>query len=83
MATTNDRSSAFSLNTVYQQLLPRMKSSESDMSSLLRSLGPRPDSMDLIMVQAKMSEWTLAAQLNSGLIKELGDTLKGIVQKAA
>ncbi len=74
---------AFTLDAVYSSLMPRMKGTESSLNQLVNSMGPNHSTMDLLKLQGKMQEWTLAAQLNSALIKELGDAMKGIVQKAA
>ncbi len=77
------KQSSFTLDAVYSTLMPRMKGTESSLNQLVNSMGPDPSTMDLLKLQGKMQEWTLAAQLNSSLIKELGDAMKGIVQKAA
>ncbi|MES2772348.1 MAG: EscF/YscF/HrpA family type III secretion system needle major subunit [Pseudomonadota bacterium] len=73
----------FTLESIYDNLLPKMKKSEGEIRSLLNTMGSTEmTSQDLILTQAKLQEWTLKGQLSSTLIKEISDTLKSIVQKA-
>lgn len=51
----------------------------------LRSFTATMDSnntADLIKMQQMMQEWTMLTQLQSTLQKEIGDALKGIIQKS-
>lgn len=73
----------FNLSSIYDNMLPKMKSSEQKIRALLDTSSGEMNSQDLIMMQAKLQEWTLMSQLNSNLVKEIGDTLKSIVQKSA
>lgn len=41
----------------------------------------RPE--DLLNLQVSMQQWSMFTQLQSTIVKELGDALKGVVQKAA
>lgn len=36
---------------------------------------------DLLKMQQMMQEWTMMTQLQSTLVKDIGDALKGIIQK--
>jgi type III secretion protein F len=38
---------------------------------------------DLLQVQTNLQKWTLTTNIQSTLTKELGDALKGIIQKAS
>lgn len=38
---------------------------------------------DLLLLQADLQKWSMMIQLQSTITKELGDALKGIIQKAA
>lgn len=83
MAAFSSSAGNFNLNSIYDNMLPKMKSSEQKIRALLNTTGSEMSTQDLLMVQAKLQEWTLMSQLNSNLVKEIGDTLKSIVQKAA
>ena len=37
----------------------------------------------MLEVQQQLQQWTMMTQVQSTVVKELGDTLKGVVQKAA
>lgn len=41
------------------------------------------DTADMLKLQQVMQQWTMMTQVQSTVVKELGDTLKGIIQKAA
>ena len=41
-----------------------------------------PTAEDLLAVQTSLQQWTLMIQVSTTVNKELGDALKGIVQKA-
>lgn len=40
-------------------------------------------SADMLSLQADMQQWTMLTQIQSTVVKELGDTMKGVIQKAA
>jgi type III secretion protein F len=50
--------------------------------STLNAQGDKTSTTDLMKIQQKMQEWSLVTQLQSTMIKEVGDALKGIVQKS-
>jgi type III secretion protein F len=58
---------------------------EDDMRVKMRELASKGDvsSKDLMMFQAELQKWNLMHQMQSTMVKDLGDTLKGIIQKAA
>ena len=37
----------------------------------------------MLAVQQQLQQWTMMTQVQSTVVKELGDTLKGVIQKAA
>lgn len=43
---------------------------------------PNPTANDLLQMQQQMQNWTNITQIQSEITKELGDTLKGVVQRA-
>jgi type III secretion protein F len=48
----------------------------------LNAKGDAVTSGDLLQVQTDLQKWTLTTNIQSTLTKELGDALKGIIQKA-
>lgn len=49
----------------------------------LRAKGTDVSNVDLLDLQTKVQQWSLMSTLQSTLAKEVGDAMKGIVQKAA
>jgi type III secretion protein F len=60
------------------------QSSEDALQSKLQEIGneDNPSTQDLLEFQQLMQQWSVGVQMNSTMIKELGDALKGIIQKA-
>jgi len=59
-----------------------METRETQLAQFTQTMDPN-STMDLVKMQHMVQQWTMLTQLNSTLIKELGDTLKGVIQKAA
>lgn len=58
-----------------------LQNKENDLRTLIGSLGPNPSSADLLALQQQVQQWTLISQVQSTVVKEVADALKGIVQK--
>lgn len=58
-----------------------LQNKENDLRTLIGSLGPNPTSADLLAMQQQVQQWTLITQIQSTVVKEVADALKGIVQK--
>ena len=59
-----------------------MKRKETNLKQEIESLGDNPSTQDLLMVQQDVAEWTLLTQIQSTLVKEVADAMKGVIQKA-
>ncbi|THF57254.1 EscF/YscF/HrpA family type III secretion system needle major subunit [Pseudothauera rhizosphaerae] len=70
-----------SIDATLRQITQRK---EDDLRTTLDTIAGKdnPDTTDLYEMQRSMQQWTLMVQAQSTMVKELGDTLKGIVQKA-
>ncbi|HLO78027.1 MAG TPA: EscF/YscF/HrpA family type III secretion system needle major subunit [Magnetospirillum sp.] len=55
---------------------------QQELETFIGSMDPT-DTSSLIKLQQMQQEWTMLIQLQSTLIKDIGDALKGIVQKAS
>ncbi|VVE47863.1 hypothetical protein PIN31115_04489 [Pandoraea iniqua] len=60
-----------------------VKSTESDLKTIISGLGDNPTTSDLLMVQQDVQKWTLIVQVQSTITKEMADSYKGIIAKAA
>lgn len=70
-----------SLPWLEQQVLPGVQRTEAKLSADIDSLGDSPSTMDLMLMQQKVTQWTIGVQTYSTLVKELGDAAKGVISK--
>lgn len=79
-------STSISFNYLNDTVMQAYMAREQDLRTsvmTLRSKGPDVSNVDLLDLQTKVQQWSLMSTLQSTLTKELGDAMKGIVQKAA
>lgn len=69
-------------NTVMQAYMAREQDLRTSVQTL-RNKGSDVSNVDLLDLQTKVQQWSLMSSLQSTLTKEVGDAMKGIVQKAA
>ena len=57
---------------------------ESTLKTKIAEIGasPNPSSTDMLALQQQLQQWSMFTQIQSTLVKDLGDALKGIIQKA-
>lgn len=77
----NDAASA-SIDGFANQISGPMRSTEADLQSAIQRLGPSPTTADLLVFQQKVQQWSMMTQLESTVVKEYADTLKGVIQKS-
>lgn len=82
MSTFGSSQTSLSMDVIANKIAPAMKNTETRMMGLLESLGPHASAGDLLQAQTTITQWTLKANLQSALVKEIGDALKGIIQKS-
>ncbi|RKK03219.1 type III secretion protein [Pseudoroseomonas wenyumeiae] len=49
----------------------------------LSTLSSSPSTAEMLALQQQVQQWSMLTQTQSTIVKELSDTLKGIVQKAS
>ncbi|MEO5671737.1 MAG: EscF/YscF/HrpA family type III secretion system needle major subunit [Ramlibacter sp.] len=55
---------------------------ESVLRSMIGKLGDSPSTGDLLMLQQSVTQWTMMTSIQSTLVKEISDCMKGIIQKS-
>ena len=55
---------------------------EQALLSQIGALGNNPTTAELLAMQQQIQQWTMLTQIQSTVVKEVGDALKGIVQKS-
>ncbi|MFC4160068.1 EscF/YscF/HrpA family type III secretion system needle major subunit [Chitinimonas lacunae] len=74
---------ALTFDFINSTLQTYTQSREADLKAQISALGENPSTADLLAMQQKLQSWTMMTQLQSTVVKELADALKGIIQKAA
>jgi type III secretion protein F len=69
-----------SFNSVSNTMQPFMDKTESDLRVVLATGGD--STSDLLAMQQAVTKWTLTIQMQTTIIKELGDAMKGVIQKS-
>lgn len=77
-------SSTTGINMSYlsNQLGTVVSRTETDLRNQINLLGENPTQSDLLKIQANLQQWTMLIELQSTITKQLGDTLKSIIQKS-
>lgn len=60
-----------------------LQSAETSLRSQIEGMSDSPTQQELVEMQIGMQKWTMLIQLQSTINKEMGDALKGVIQKSA
>lgn len=71
------------MDTVVTPINQSLNKVEQDLRNQIQSMGSNPSTSDLLVMQQQLQKWTMLIQLESTVVKEFGDALKGIIQKAS
>jgi type III secretion protein F len=58
---------------------------ETELKDLIASTNGKaggPDTTDLLLMQQGLTRWSMTTQIQTTMVKELGDAMKGVIQKA-
>ena len=69
-----------SINNSISQVTSRR---EADLQSTISGLGDSPSTGDLLSLQQQVQQWTMFTQIQSTIVKEVSEAMKGVIQKAA
>jgi type III secretion protein F len=72
---------ALTFDTISNTVGQTLKVHQQELQSFTSSMDPS-NTADLLKMQQMMQEWTMLTQLQSTLVKDIGDALKGIIQKS-
>jgi type III secretion protein F len=59
-----------------------IRSQEGQLRALITSMGSNPTVTDLLAMQQQVSSWTMMIQLQSSIVKEMSEAMKGVIQKS-
>jgi len=80
---TGASSGGLNFDTISDTLSTALQSSESAIGTLITTAGASGSTTDLLNLQVAIQKWTLVSTVQSTVVKDLGDSLKGIIQKAS
>lgn len=69
-----------SINASIAQVTTRR---EASLKELISGLGDSPSTTDMLNMQQQIQQWSMFTQIQSTMVKEISDTMKGVIQKAA
>ena len=69
-----------SINNSISQVTSRR---EADLQNTINNLGDSPCTGVLLGLQQQVQQWTMFTQIQSTIVKEVSEAMKGVIQKAA
>lgn len=71
-------------SNINNAVLNAVRSKETALKSTIEGMSNgEPTTLDLLMMQQEVQQWTMMTQIQSTLVKEVADAMKGVIQKAA
>jgi type III secretion protein F len=70
----------FSFDNVTATMQPFMDKTETNLRTVLDKGGDT--TQDMLAMQQAVTKWTLTVQMQTTIVKEVGDAMKGIIQKS-
>ncbi|MGB3277458.1 MAG: EscF/YscF/HrpA family type III secretion system needle major subunit [Castellaniella sp.] len=70
-------------NTIYSAIRTQEAKLRTTLSTLETDAEGNISQADLLMLQQQTQQWTMMIELQSTLIKQISDSLKGIIQKSS
>lgn len=75
-------SSGINFDFINNSISKVVQSREAELKTQISALGANPTTSDLLNMQQQLQQWTMTTQIQSTLVKEISDAMKGIIQKA-
>lgn len=70
-------------DTINQTIAAVASKSEASLRQAISAMPENPSSGDLLQMQVRVQQWTMLTQIQSTVVKELADAMKGVIQKSA
>ena len=75
-------SNTLSLKYIEDTFIPAVETSHAAVKTAIATLGSDGDIGEMLKIQLKMQGYTTMTELTSSVTKQVGDSIKGIVQKS-
>ncbi|HSV44208.1 MAG TPA: EscF/YscF/HrpA family type III secretion system needle major subunit [Ramlibacter sp.] len=73
---------ALTFDYINTSVATAVQTREAALLTQVASLGTNPTTQDLLVLQQQIQQWTMMIQIQSTLVKEVADAMKGVIQKA-
>lgn len=70
-------------NSISSTIAQVTASREAALKTSLSEMGDSPSTGDMLKMQQEVQQWSMFTQIQSTIVKELAEALKGVIQKAA
>ena len=70
-------------NVIKEKISGNTATYETNLKANIDGIGANPTTADMLKLQFDIQQWSVMTNLQSTITKELGDTLKSVIQKAA
>jgi len=80
---TIDTTSALNMDFLNDTVMKSIGRQEQDLKTTIEKAGNNPTTGDLLMLQQGVQKWSMTVQIQSTMVKELSDAMKGVIQKAS
>lgn len=77
-----DTSGALSFDYINNTVLKALSNREVQLRASIEKSGNEPTTVQLLDLQQQVQQWTMMAQIQGTLVKEISDAMKGVIQKA-
>ena len=77
-----DTSGALTFDYINSTVLAALNNREVQLRAAIQSTGNNPSTVQLLDLQQQVQQWTMLAQIQGTLAKEISDAMKGVIQKA-
>ena len=83
LASLPSTSNSITFTSLNNSISTVTQSAETALQSRIASMGDNPTTTDLLGLQQQIQQWTMFTQIQSTIVKEVSDAMKGVIQKAA
>ena len=73
---------ALTFDYINNTVLAALNNREVQLRAAIEKSGNNPSTVQLLDLQQQVQQWTMMAQIQSTLTKEISDAMKGVIQKA-
>jgi type III secretion protein F len=63
-------------------ILTNIDDGEGNLKAQIQKLGPNPSTMDTLVLQQGIQQWSMLCELQSTVVKTISETMKSIVRNA-